>query len=114
MIAPRAERRGLYAARPVLIVGMRARGGHDLDGPTFERLASYCGVGLSEMMDRLDFVNLLPEWLGEADSPMWDATPDPRDWSAVGQRASLLYADLLERPRRLTVGLGGYVQKALT
>jgi hypothetical protein len=103
------------AARPVLVVGMApSRSGHCLDGPTFERLAAYAGATAGDMALAMDFVNLLPEWPGYAvGSPKWDEQPDPHDW-AVGARASLLAADLAERPRRVVVGLGGYVRAALT
>jgi hypothetical protein len=113
LIAPRADRRGLLAARPVLIVGMApSRSGNNLDGPTFERLAGYAGVTLAELLRLTNVVNLLPEWPGEADSPKWDDRPDKASWE-VGQRASLLMADLHERPRTVVVLLGDYVRSAL-
>lgn len=114
MIAPRAMRRGLRAARPLLIVGMApSRAGHDLDGPTFDRLANYASSSPSEMAAVADMCNLLPAWPGPAASEKWDATPDVRSWE-IGQRAALLLADMAERPRGTVVGLGGYVRKALT
>lgn len=115
MIADRDKRRDAPAAYPVLVVGMApSRSGHNLDGPTFERLSRYAQV--SRRIDAyVELVNLLPEWPGDAggDSAKWDAVPDKRDW-AVGQRAALLQADLMERPRRRVVGLGGFVKDALT
>jgi hypothetical protein len=90
-----------------------SRSGHDLDGPTFDRLAGYAGTTAGELAGVVDMCNLLPEWPGEADSPKWDAVPDLRSW-AVGQRASLLQADMEERPRAVVVGLGAFVREALT
>jgi hypothetical protein len=114
VIAHRSERAGLLAARPVLVVGMApSRAGHDLDGPTFGRLASYAGLdSAAEMASLFDFVNLLPEWPGEAESAKWDARPPAGAWE-VGDRASLLGADLAERPRRVVLMLGDYVADAL-
>lgn len=124
MIAHRSERRGLLAARPTLVVGMApSRNGADLSDPgsphpagkTFARLAAYAGVTEGVMAARLDFVNLLPEWPGEAggDSEKWDRAAGGRDWAPTGERATLLYADLLERPRITVIGLGGFVRDAL-
>jgi hypothetical protein len=90
-----------------------SRSGHDLDGPTFRRLADYAHTTVEDMGRSMDFVNLLPEWPGEAGSPKWDAAPDLRSWG-VGQRASLLLADLLERPRITVVGLGAFVRDSLS
>jgi hypothetical protein len=90
-----------------------SRSGHSLDGPTFERLAAYAGETPGDIAVAMDFVNLLADWPGEAASPKWDAVPDEADWALVGQRAALLQADLMERPRRMVVGLGNFVRHAL-
>jgi hypothetical protein len=116
LIAPRWERRGLLAARPVLVVGMApSRAGHDLEadgGPTLGRLAAYCGRTPEELSLAFDFVNLLPDWPEEAGAgSKWDARPDPSSWE-VGQRAALLWADLWERPRHAVVLLGDWVAGA--
>jgi hypothetical protein len=120
LIAPRALRRGLGAARPILVVGMApSRAGHDIPsgrgGPTLGRLADYAGVSQAELLARIDFVNLLEEWPGAAPggSEKWDLAAD-LTWAQLGQRMELLYADLVERPRYRVIGLGGFVREAIS
>lgn len=114
MIAPRWERAGLKAAKPVLVVGLaKSKNNPEFVGPSFERLASYCGAPLSELHEAFDFVNLVDGHPGRAEDGKHDKPPDLRDWERVGQRASLLYADLMERPRRHVICLGGFVRDAL-
>lgn len=120
MIANRVDRQGLPAAKPVLVVGAApSRSGGDLsESPagtgTGFRLARYAGVSEQHLSVLFDFVNLLPEWPGEAEgaSSRWDGFPNKTSWE-VGQRASLLLADVHERPRHLIVGLGGWVRDCL-
>lgn len=115
MIAPRLERIGLSAAKPVLIVGMaKSKNNPEFVGPSFERLADYCGAPLSQLHEAFDFVNLVDGHPGRSDGGKYDKPPDLHEWKQVGQRASLLYADLLERPRKHVVGLGGFVRDALS
>jgi hypothetical protein len=109
----------------VLVVGMApSRNGADLSdaraahpaGKTLDRLAKYAGVAPEDLLDKVDFVNLLPDWPGEASeaSAKWDDSVSKQTWDPVGQRSALLAADLAERPRKLVVGLGGWVRDALS
>lgn len=115
MIAPRFERAGLSAAKPVLVIGLaKSKNNPEFAGPSFERLARCCGTTLAHLRKTVDFVNLVNGHPGRGADGKYDQPPNLRDWSQVGQRASLLYADLLERPRRFVVGLGGFVRDALS
>lgn len=115
MIAPRTERTLVKAAKPVLVIGLaKSKNSAEFAGPSFERLANYCGTSLADIRETFDFVNLVDGHPGRADDGKYDKPPDLHDWARVGQRASLLYADLLERPRRAVVGLGGFVRDALS
>lgn len=126
MIAPRAERRGLRAGRPVLVVGAApSRSGGDIStrpGGThaFGRLAGYCGAPEEMVAEAFDFCNVLDDWPGKVHVPSgggvgekWDGFPAHDSWE-VGQRVSLLGADLLERPRHYVVFLGGWAGRCAT
>lgn len=78
------------------------------------RLALYAGLDEGELAETFDFVNLLAEWPGEAGpDAKWDGMPPVDGWDPVGQRVSLLLADLHERPRRAVVTLGGWTHQVM-
>lgn len=112
MILHREARVGLGAARPYLVLSAAplSSGGYIPASPAGAEagacLAQYAGIEEKELEGLFDFESILPAWPSEVTEGFkWEGFPDPRSWE-VGQRASLLLADLHERPRRVVVVLG--------